>query len=927
MDEKKDYSVTLNLPVTDFQMRGNLPAKEPGILKDMLDKKVYYLALEKNKNTGKRFILHDGPPYANGDIHAGHSLDKILKDIIIRYKTMNGYFAPYIPGWDTHGLPIEKKVQQEKKITRDDVGVAKFREICKEFALNAVEKTAHQFERLGGLGDYRDESKRYLTLNKDFESKQIGVFWDMFKKGYIYRDLKPVYWCSDCETALAEAEIEYSDDTTTSIYVKFKVKEDKGLFSKFVSLDNTYVVIWTTTPWTLPGNQAITLNPDFTYVLVKANVSGVTENYIMAKDLLDDVMKIGNIEEYEIITEFKGRELENVICINPVIDGKTSRVILGSDRDLMVTLDAGTGCVHTAPGHGHEDYLCCKRYKDIEIIVPVDKHGKMTEDAGRFAGMYYTKANDAIIEFLEESHALFAAKKLSHQYPHCWRCKKPVIYRATTQWFASIDGFREKALSEINNVKWYPDWGNERMINMIKDRTDWCISRQRCWGVPIPIFYCKDCGKEFINDITISKIREKFEKMGSNSWFELTPKEILEEEFTCECGCNELVKETDIMDVWFDSGSSHEGVLNEIYGLPEGPADMYFEGNDQYRGWFQSSLLTSVATKGYAPYKEVVTHGMVVDGDGKKMSKSLGNGISPMDIVDEYGADILRMWATSSDYHSEIRLSKDILKQVSENYKKIRNTVRFLLGNTYDFDVKSDYVQYKDRDELDRYMMYKLNRLVTYINEAYNNYDYHLVYNELHRFCTAELSSKYLDVIKDRLYTFNKSHKLRRSSQSTMYDILFTITRLMSPILVFTSEEIYSFMNTRENKKLSILLEEFPNERGVYNDDQLVKKWDKIFEVKESFAKDIEEARSAKVVGHSLDSDITVFTSGEDYDFIKNNKDSIALVAIISDLKVIEANEYKVKVEKSNGSKCPRCWTYSHDVDEDGVCLKCRENM
>ena len=927
MEEKKDYSKTLNLPKTEFEMRGNLPKKEPAILKNFIDKKVYYLALEKNKNTGKKFVLHDGPPYANGDIHTGHALDKILKDIIIRYKTMNGYYSPYVPGWDTHGLPIEKKVQQELKITKDEVGVAKFREICKDFALNAVEKTAAQFERLGGLGDYQDKSKRYLTLNKDFEAKQIDVFGKMYEKGYIYRDLKPVYWCSDCETALAEAEIEYGDDTSTSIYVKFKVSDDKGLLSNHVNLDNTYVVIWTTTPWTLPGNQAITLNPDFEYALVKANNEDIEENYIMAKELVESVMQIGSIENYEIVTTFKGNELENIICLNPLIENKTSRVILGSDKDLLVTLDAGTGCVHTAPGHGHEDYLCCKRYKDIEIIVPVDKHGHMTKEAGMFEGMFYAKANKEIIKYLEETKALFAAKELTHQYPHCWRCKKPVIYRATTQWFASIDGFRQKALEEIHNVKWYPAWGVDRMTNMIKDRADWCISRQRCWGVPIPIFYCEDCGKEYINSETISLVSKMFENEGSNSWFEKTPEEILGKTITCECGCNKLVKETDIMDVWFDSGSSHAGVLNDTYGLPEGPADMYMEGNDQYRGWFQSSLLTSVATKGYAPYKEVVTHGMVVDGNGKKMSKSLGNGIAPLDIVDEYGADILRMWATSSDYHSEIRLSKDILKQISEVYKKIRNTMRFLLGNTADFDPKSDYVEYVDRDELDKYMMYKLNRLVEYINEAYNTYEYHLVYNEIHRFCTSELSSKYLDVIKDRLYTFNVNHKLRRSSQSTMYDILEVLVKLVSPILVFTSEEAYNFMQTRNDKKESILLETFPTETNEYNNDELVQKWDKIFEIKESFAKEVEEARARKEIGSALDACITIYTNGNEYEFIQENKENIALVAICSEVEIEKSDDKKVVVEKSTGVKCPRCWTYAHEYSDEGICKKCYDNM
>ncbi len=924
MEEKKDYSKTLNLPKTEFEMRGNLPKKEPEILKSMLDNKVYYLALEKNKNTGKTFVLHDGPPYANGDIHTGHALDKILKDIIIRYKTMNGYYSPYVPGWDTHGLPIEKKVQQELKVNKDEVGVTKFRKICEEFALKAVEKTAKQFERLGGLGDYKDKSKRYLTLHKNFESAQIGVFGEMYKKGYIYRDLKPVYWCSDCETALAEAEIEYKDDTSTSIYVKFRVMDDKGVLSKYGDLNDTYIVIWTTTPWTLPGNQAITLNPEYVYALVESG----NVRYIMAKELVEDVMAIGNISNYNVVAEFKGKELENIICLNPVIENKTSRVIMGSDKDLFVSLDAGTGCVHTAPGHGHEDYLCCKRYKDIEIIVPVDKHGHMTEQAGKFAGMYYAKANKEIIKYLEETNYLFAAKELTHSYPHCWRCKKPVIYRATTQWFASIEGFREKALSEINNVKWYPSWGAERMTNMIKDRSDWCISRQRSWGVPIPIFYCENCSKEYINEETISKIIDLFEKEGSNAWFEKTPEEILGEIPVCSCGCNKLVKEKDIMDVWFDSGSSHVAVLNEKYGLPKGKADVYMEGNDQYRGWFQSSLLTSVATKGEAPYKEVVTHGMVVDGEGKKMSKSLGNGIAPLDIVDEYGADILRMWVTSSDYHSEIRLSKDILKQVSEVYKKIRNTVRFLIGNTADFDPNVDYVEYEQRDELDRYMMYKLNKLVEYVNEAYLSYDYHLVYSEIHRFCTVELSVKYLDVIKDRLYTFKKEHKLRRSSQSTMYDVLFAFTKMISPILVFTSEEIYSYMNVRGDKKVSILLEDFPVENSKYVDDELVLKWNKIFDIKEKMAKPIENARADKKIGSALDAEVTIYTNGEEYEFILKNKKEIELVAIISNLNIEEKEgESFIEVKKSTGLKCPRCWTYSNEFSDEGICMKCFKNM
>ena len=924
MEEKKDYSQTLNLPQTDFQMRGNLPAKEPGILEDMIARGAYNRILEKNKNSEKKFVLHDGPPYANGDLHMGHALNKVLKDIIVRYKSMTGFYSPYVPGWDTHGLPIEKKVQQIKKVTKDEVGVTKFREICKEFALDAVENQAKQFERLGGLGDYRDSSKRYVTLTHDFEAKQLEVFGKMYNKGYIYRDLKPVYWCTDCETALAEAEIEYADDKAVTLYVKFKIKEDKGILSKYVDITKTSIIIWTTTPWTLPGNKAITLNPDFEYALVEAG----NENYLLAKDLIEKVMEIGEVEEYKVVAEFKGEDLENMVCESPLFEGVTSRVIVGSDKDLLVTLDAGTGCVHTAPGFGHEDYLCCKRYKDIEIIVPVDQHGKMTKEAGQFEGMFYAKANNEIAEYLKENDSVFAAKTIVHQYPHCWRCKKPVIYRATTQWFASVDGFRQKTLDEVKNVRFYPSWGSERMTNMIKDRTDWCISRQRVWGVPIPIFYCEECGKEHINEETMEKVINMIKTEGTNAWFSKTAEEILGTGFKCsECNSSKLIKEKDIMDVWFDSGSTHEAVLNEKYGLMDGKADMYLEGNDQYRGWFQSSLLTSVAAKGYAPYKEVVTHGWTVDSEGRKMSKSLGNGIAPAEIIEKYGADILRLWAVSSDYHSDVRISEDILKQISEVYKKIRNTIRFLLGNTYDFDTNTDYVEYEKREELDKYMMYKLNRLVHYVNEAYNSYDFHLIYNEIHRFCTVELSSKYLDVIKDRLYTFNKDHASRRSSQSTMYDVLETMTKLIAPILSFTSEEIYTFMNTKTDKKDFLVLEDFPVENELYDNNELAQKWDKIFDVKEAFASDIEKARAEKVVGHSLDSEVIVYATEKEYDFILENKDNIALVAILSELNVEKADEYRFEVKKSSGTKCPRCWTYAKDVDEEGVCKKCRDNM
>ena len=931
-NNKKDYSKTLNLPQTEFPMRGNLPEREPYFLKRMQDNKIYQKSLEKNKKSGKTFILHDGPPYANGNIHMGHALNKVLKDIVVRFKTLNGYYSQYVPGWDTHGLPIEKKVQQDKKIQKDDVGVTRFRDICKEYALNAVENQAEQFKRLGGFGDY--DNMRYLTLNNEFEANQIQVFWDMYKKGYIYRALKPVYWCSDCQTALAEAEIEYANDETTTIYVKFRVKEDKGLLSKYGSLEDTYILIWTTTPWTMPANKAITLNKDYDYAVVQVDQNGKKVRYILANELVEKVMSEAFISNYDIIDKIKGEALENVICYEPLDENATSRVILGSDKDLIVDLDTGTGCVHTAPGHGLEDYLVCKRYGDIDIVVPVDKKGYMTKEAGKYEGMLYSKANDEIIKDLESSGMLFAKKKMVHQYPHCWRCKKPVIYRATTQWFASVKGFRDETLAQIDKVKWIPDWGNERMTNMIKDRQDWCISRQRVWGVPIPIFYCVNCGKPVINEKSIEIIKKKIQVNGSSMWFDLTAEQILQGQVKCDnCGCFDLVKEKDIMDVWFDSGTTYATVLKDKkYGIEQDQADMYLEGNDQYRGWFQSSLLTSVATRGIAPYKEVLTHGWVVDGNGKKMSKSLGNGVDPLDVIKQYGADILRLWAVSADYHSDMRISKDILSQVSEVYKKIRNTVRFLLGNLYDFNPVNDMVELSKRDEIDRYMMYKLNKLIKYVYLQYDQYDFHQVYSELHRFCTVELSNNYLDIIKDRLYTLKADNVLRRSSQSTMYDILKALVSLIAPIIPYTADEIWTYIWHKPGEnEFSVMLEEFPDFKEEYESQDLIAKWDKIFEIKEKLAKSLEEARAAKRIGNSLDSKVTVYASGNEYQFILKNAESIKLVAIVSQFEIKESDEAKIVVEKAYGDKCARCWTYSQEVGRDlkhpDLCKKCIENL
>ncbi len=926
-NEKKNYGETLNLPKTDFPMRGNLPEREPFFLERMENMNVYEKALAKNKESGKNFILHDGPPYANGNIHLGHAFNKILKDICVRYKTMQGYYAPYIPGWDTHGLPIEKKVQKELGISKDEVGIPKFREICKNYALEQVELQEGQFKRLGGLGDY---DKKYLTLAPEFEAKQIEVFGQMYEKGYIYRDLKPVYWCQDCATALAEAEIEYENDVTTSIYVKFKVLDDKGVFAEQGNLDEIYFVIWTTTPWTIPGNQAVTVNKDFEYSLVKVKDN---EKYIIATELVDVVMKEAGIENYSTIATYKGEEFENMWLAHPILD-KKSRVLLGADNDLLVTLDAGTGCVHTAPGFGHEDYLCCKRYGDIEIVVPVDEKGYMTEEAGEFSGMLYSDANDKIIEKLDEVGSLVTSKKLEHPYPHCWRCHKPIIYRATTQWFASVDKFRDAALNEIKNVNWYPKWGEDRMTNMVKDRSDWCVSRQRTWGVPIPILYCKDCGTELITPETIEAIARLVRINGSNIWYEMTAEQILatvKGNVKCECGCSEYEKEMDIMDVWFDSGTTHFSVLNDEKRGLMWPATLYLEGNDQYRGWFQSSLLTSVAVTGNAPYENVVTHGFLIDEEKRKMSKSAGNGINPQDVIKKFGADILRFWTISSDYHTDVRVSNDILAQVAEVYKKIRNTARFMLGNISDFNPNNDYVNYEDRAEIDRYIMYKANKLVETVVNAYENYDFHIVYNEVHKFASSELSSKYLDVVKDPLYTLKVNDKTRRAIQSTMYDVLNIIVKLISPVLCFTSEEIWSYMNhDSNNNEPSVLLTEMPKVDDKYNDEQLVAKWDRIYEIRESILVDIEKARAEKTVGHPLDAMITITTKGNDYEFMKDLEEVLEMILIVSKVKIEEGEEKKVVVEKAPGYKCARCWKYDEDIGRDkhnpDICPRCIEN-
>ena len=915
MCEKKDYGATLNLPKTEFPMRGNLPENEPKILEEIFEKGLYEKMLKKNE--GKEpFVLHDGPPYANGEIHIGHALNKVLKDTIVRYKNLNGYYTPFIPGYDTHGMPTENKAIQALGLNRDEIPVSEFRDTCKSFNKDYIAKQTEGFKRLGVLADWENP---YITYQPQMEAKQVGVFADMYKKGYIYKGLKPVYWCTDCETALAEAEIEYKDVKNTSAYVKFPVEDSKGLFDK----ENTYVVIWTTTPWTLPGNMGITIDSEVEYSIVNAN----DEKYIMAKELVSKVMELAGIEEYKIEQTFKGKELEGILCKHPFLD-RTSRVVMGSDDTVKVELDTGTGAVHTAPGYGKEDYLCGLK-NGLDIVVTVDAKGHQTEEAGPFAGMFYAKSDKEILNWLEEHNLLLHKQELMHSYPHCWRCKKPVIYRATNQWFASVDGFRKETLEAIKGVKWIPSWGEERITKMVEDRNDWCISRQRTWGVPIPIFYCADCEKEYVTDESLAKVQKIFKEKGSNAWFDLTEEELMPEGAKCEkCGCTHFKKETDIMDVWFDSGSTHESVLAER-GLPE--ATLYLEGSDQYRGWFQSSLLTSVATKGKAPYKEVLTHGYTVDEQGRKMSKSVGNVIAPQTMIKQYGADILRLWVLSSDYKSDVSISNGIMKQVAEVYRKIRNTARYILGNISDFNV-NEPVKYDKLEEIDKWALIKLNHLIKDCTKAFDEYDFNKAYQAINTFCVVDMSNFYLDIIKDRLYTSKKESTKRRAAQTAMYNILSGLVRIIAPMTVYTAEEIWKYMPHKNGENTeSIMLEYWPKVNEKYENKELEEKWNKIIAIKEEASKALEMARAEKVIGHSLNAKVTINADKENYNFLKDKEELLQEVFIVSAVEVKEANELKIDVTPAEGEKCERCWMYSTTVGEDKenptICHRCSEAL
>ena len=927
---EKDYNQTLNLPQTEFPMRGALPQREPAWLEKWNQSDLYNKMIAKNE--GKPlYVLHDGPPYANGDIHLGTALNKILKDIIVKQKNMSGCKSPFIPGWDTHGLPIELKAMKKVGVS-SNIDPIELRKHCKEFALHYVDVQREQFKRLGVLGDFENP---YLTLRPEFEAKQIEVFGTMANKGYIYKGLKPVYWCPECHTALAEAEIEYAEDPCYSIYVKFPVKDDKGKLSALgVDLSKTYVVIWTTTTWTLPGNMAICLGPEYEYTVVKAN----GENYVMAAELVASTMKAAGITEYETVGTILGKDLELMVCKHPFMD-KESLVIVGDH----VTLESGTGCVHTAPGHGVEDFeVCVNNYPQIEVVVPVDSEGKMTEYAGQFAGLSTDDASKAIAKHLEETNMLFAMEKIIHQYPHCWRCKQPILFRATEQWFCSVDGFKEDAIKAIESVEWIPAWGEERIKNMVRDRSDWCISRQRVWGVPIPIFYCKSCGAYHIDEESIAAVADLFRKEGSDGWYTHEANEILPAGTACKkCGGTEFTKESDIMDVWFDSGTSHAAVLQGKEDL-KWPCDLYLEGADQYRGWFQSSLLTSVACTGQSPYKSVCSCGWVVDGEGKKMSKSLKNGTAPEKVIEQYGADILRLWVASSDYHSDIRVSENILKQLSESYRKIRNTARYILGNIDDFNPDTDSVSYDELTELDKWAIVRLDELKAKAKEAYDKFDFHIVYHSIHNFCTVDMSSFYLDILKDRLYCEQKDGKLRRSAQTVIYQVLRDITLMLAPIMSYTAEEIWSFMPASEKYNTeSVFLNDMSFER-ISKDTSFMEKWNRIHAIRDDVNKVLENARKEKTIGKSLEAKVVLGAQGELHEFLTANLHELETVFIVSQVELTtEAQAVAGEVEgltvtavRAEGAQCERCWSFDASVGSiEGhttLCKRCAgvvENM
>ncbi|WP_262008611.1 isoleucine--tRNA ligase [Bacillus licheniformis] len=911
-----DYKDTLLMPKTDFPMRGNLPNREPEIQGKWEDMDIYSL-VQKRTEGRPMFVLHDGPPYANGDIHMGHALNKVLKDFIVRSRSMSGYHAPYVPGWDTHGLPIETALTKNKKVKRKEMTVAEFRKLCEEYAWQQIEGQKAQFKRLGVRGDWENP---YVTLKPEFEAQQIKVFGEMAKKGYIYKGKKPVYWSPSSESALAEAEIEYHDKRSPSIYVAFYVKDGKGVLT-----NGEKIVIWTTTPWTIPANLGIAVHPELEYSVVAAGGA----RYVMASALIESVAKAIGFEDHEVVQTVKGKDLEHIVAVHPLY-GRDSLVMLGEH----VTTDAGTGCVHTAPGHGEDDFIIGQKY-GLDVLCPVDEKGHMTSEAPGFEGLFYDQANKPITEQLEEKGALLKLDFITHSYPHDWRTKKPTIFRATAQWFASIKDFRGELLEAVKETKWVPEWGETRLYNMIRDRGDWCISRQRAWGVPIPVFYAEN-GEPIITDETINHVSELFREHGSNIWFEKEANELLPEGFTHPGSPNgKFTKEQDIMDVWFDSGSSHQAVLEEREGLVR-PADLYLEGSDQYRGWFNSSISTAVAVTGKAPYKGVLSHGFALDGEGRKMSKSLGNVVVPAKIMNQFGADILRLWVASVDYQADVRVSDAILKQVAEVYRKIRNTFRFLHGNIADFDPAKDAIAVEDLREVDQYILIKLNSLIEKVKKAYEEYDFAVIYHAVHNFCAIELSSFYMDFAKDVVYIEHADHKDRRSMQTVFYETLLALVKLIAPILPHTADEMWSHFTFVSEK--SVQLTDMPETRDIPNAKETEEKFDSFMKLRDDVLKALETARNEKIIGKSSVASLTLYPNEEAKALLSSIKEDVKQLFIVSELAIggteadapEDAQSFeagKIVVAQAEGETCERCRMVSKEIGEDPdhpeLCPRC----
>ena len=928
-----DYNQTVHLPRTSFPMRAGLPKREPELLNPEWAKITYRKLMDKN--AGKpRFVLHDGPPYANGNIHIGTAMNKILKDIIVKYKNMTGFCAPYVPGWDTHGLPIETAVLKDKKVKREDMTVPEFRDKCKEFATQYIGKMTGQFQRLGVLGEWENP---YITLLPEFEAKQIEVFGKMAEKGLIYKGMKSVYWCPHDQTALAEAEIDYQDDPCTTIFVKFPVKDDKGKLAQYCDLSKLFFVIWTTTPWTIPGNTAISLNAAFDYVLLQAPNGEV---YVLAKELAEGVCKQAGLDfdACKVLATLKGSDFELMVAKHPLLDQDS--VILNGDH---VTLDAGTGCVHTAPGFGGEDFEVCQRYDNaglthIGVPVPVNAKGVMTD--ARYNGQFYAKGNDMVVADLEAEGFLLAKASITHSYPHCWRCKHPIIYRATEQWFCSGDAIKDQAVKACDGIQWHPAWGKDRMVSMITERSDWCISRQRVWGVPIPVFYCDSCGESIVTPETISHVAELFRQHGSNVWFDRKAGDLVPPGFACpKCGKSRFSKENDIMDVWFDSGSTWAAVAAQRENL-QYPADIYLEGGDQYRGWFQSSMLTSIACNGIAPYKQIITHGWTVDGEGKAMHKSLGNAMPPEEIIKDYGADMLRLWASSADYTQDMRISPELMKQLSQAYLKIRNTARYMLGNLDGFD-PDRAVTVKDMLDLDKWAAAAFNNLVRDVRAGYDAYEFHAVYRAIYNFCVVEMSNFYLDIIKDRLYCGDAAG--RASAQSALYLILDGMTRMLAPILAFTSQEIWTAMPHRAGDDTEcVLFNDIPDyDPALALDEAEAARWNKLLEVRDVVLKALEDARE-QGVKKNQDAEVTLHLPEKAYAAWEAgnvlagfDEADLAALFIVSKVTVTKRDgepadldaDATVSVKLSDAPKCPRCWNHDASIGTDGhhgeLCARC----